>query len=493
MISKTLRKTLAVSLATVMAVGAMAGCGSKEEQGADPTQAPEPTQAVSDDKPEATATPEPTPTPELRKDENGNVYDLGGMEVIIRDWWSGDGTRKEATNAYEEARYEYIDWIQDTYNFTIKEMAIGGWGDNPTDFVNYAQTGGDENYVFVLRQDPAIVSAMNQGLMFDLATLDCLDFTEEKWRSDVHVLMGQGDSIYGMRGIAPEARGCIYFNKRLLTEAGIDPEDLYKWQQSGEWTWEKFEEICKKVQQDNNADGITDVWAMVQQSAEFYKQAVFANGGSFIGKDANGKYYNNLESAETIDALNWAVEMKQTYEMPKPEGGEWNYYYAEFKNGNAVFFTGQAYDAGQNLKDMEDDYGCVLFPKGPKANDYISFYEDNVMVIPNCYDEDKAFKIALAYDLYTDPVPGFEDDDEAWKGEYYAAMRDTESVDLTVAKLRADAELMHHLMISGINLGSDLTYNLGTAINAEGKLYTPAEKAESLRQAWNDAIDKANK
>ncbi len=497
MISKTLRKTLAVSLATVMAVGAMAGCGS-DDTGAEPTKAPadnneaEATPAPGTDEKE----PEATPTPEsyiVRTDENGNVYDLGGMEVIIRDWWSGDGTRAEATNAYDEARYEYIDWIQDTYNFTIKEMAIGGWGSNPDDFVNYATTGGDENYIFVLRQCGTIVNAMNQGLMYDLATLDCLDFTEEKWRSGVHVLMGQGDSIYGMRGSDPEPRGCIYFNKRLLTEAGIDPAQLYEWQEKGEWTWEKFEEVCKQVQKDTNADGIVDVWAMVQQSAEFHKQAVFANGGSFIGKDANGKYFNDLESAETIEALNWSTRMMQTYEMPKPEGGEWNYFLNEFKNGKAVFFTYQAYGAGQDLPGMEDDFGCLLFPKGPSASDYISFYEDNVLVIPNCYDEDKAWKIAFAYDLYTQPVPGFEDDDEAWKGSYYNAMCDTESVDLTLQKLHNGAELMHHLMISGIDLGNDILYNIGTANNAEGIVYTPAQKAEQLREAWAAAIEDANK
>ena len=70
------------------------------------------------------------------RDENGNVYDLGGMEIIIRDWWSG-GVEVEPTNAYEEAREEYHDWLEETYNFTIKEMAISDWGSVPDDFAEY--------------------------------------------------------------------------------------------------------------------------------------------------------------------------------------------------------------------------------------------------------------------------------------------------------------------------------------------------------------------
>lgn len=37
---------------------------------------------------------------------------------------------------------------------------------------------------------------------------------------------------------------------------------------------------------------------------------------------------------------------------------------------------------------------------------YVNYAKDNVFVIPSCYDEDKAWKLAFAYNLYTDPVPG---------------------------------------------------------------------------------------
>ena len=493
MISKTVRRMLAVSLAAVMAVGAMAGCGGKEGETTEPTKAPEQDQAEATKAPEKDDEPEATPVPwqyEVRTDANGNPYDLGGMEIVIRDWWaSGERTRN---NAYDEARWDYIEWAEDTYNFTIKEQAIGDWGSNPQDFIDYATTGGDENYIFTLRQCSEIVQAMNNELMFDLSTLDCLDFSEDKWKSGVHILMQKGSAYYGMRGTDPEPRGCLYFNKRLLEEAGIAPADLYKWQESGEWTWAKFEEVCAKVQRDTNNDGSTDVYAMVQQGSEFHKAAVIANGGSFIDKTADGKFFNDLESAETIEALNWSVDMRAKYEMPQPEGSNWDYFVAEFKGGSAAFFTDQIYRAGQDLKGMTDEFGCVVFPKGPSASDYIGFYEDNVYVIPACYDADKAWKIAFAYDLYTEPVPGFEDED-SWKASYYGNFCDTESVDLTMPHLVDKGVLMHHTMVYGINLGSDILWNLGTANNSEGVAYTPAQMGEQLRNTWNTYVEDANK
>lgn len=450
------------------------------------TPTPEPTATPT---PEPTSTPTPTPGVNLRQDaytirtdENGNVYDLGGMEIVIRDWWSSG--ERTSNNAYEEARWEYIEWAEETYNFTIREVAMGAWGTNAWDFIDYVTVGGNENYIFALQQNPTTAYAMHSELMYDLATLDCLDFTEDKWKSDAYILMQKGSSYYGMRGVEAEPRGCVFFNKRLLMEAGINPQDIYRLQENGEWTWEKFEEICQQVQRDIDGDGVIDVYAMVQQSAEFAKQAVFANGGSFIGKTEDGKYFNNLESAKTMEALNWSVAMKENYEMPQPEGSNWDYFVDEFQNGSAVFYTDQAYRAAQIVDSMEDEFGCVVFPMGPAADDYISYSDDVVYCIPACYDEEKAWKLAFAYDLYTEPVPGFEDSDY-WKGVYYGDFCDTESVDLTLERLVNGSTVMHYTMVPGIDIGIDLLYGLGYD-------NTPAQQAEALREAWNSYIDEAN-
>lgn len=416
------------------------------------------------------------------KDENGEVYDLGGMEIIIRDWWTPD-EETEPSNAYEEARQDYLDWIQETYNFTIRQVAISTWDSTPEDFVNYATTGGDENYIFILRQGGELVSAMNSGLMYDLSTLDCLDFSEDKWKSDIHELMSKDGAIYGMRGVEPEPRAGIFFNKRLLQEAGIDPDSLYEMQENMEWTWDKFEELCKQVQADTDNDGVIDRYAMTNFSSTLYPAAVHSNNGYFIGRDENG-YFSNLESEETMEALNWALDMIDKYEMKYPEDAEWDYTYTAFKNGEAVFDCAEAYSAG-DWADMEDDFGFVCFPMGPKADDYANCYNDNVYVIPACFDADKAWKLAFAYNLYTEPIPGYEDY-EAWKSSYYNNFRDTESVDLTLARMMENGMIDYNLMIPNLDLGEDLMWGIS-------KESTPAQQAEKIRNTWAAYLDEANK
>ena len=261
-------------------------------------------------------------TVEIRKDKDGNTLDLGGIEVIIGDWWSGEPA--EPATAAEEALAEYREWIQETYNFKIKQVAVMGWEDNPDFLANFVTTGGPENYVLIMRPD-VLATPMANGFFYDLASLDVFDFTQEKWNKNSLELMTKGDAVYGMRPIPSEPRDGVWFNKRLLEEAGIDPESLYDMQRDGTWTWEAYEDICKKITRDTDNDGVIDVYATASQQGSAFNVALASNGAAFVKIDENGKYYNATGEDAFLEAANWMVEMSKTYEMPQPEGANWDW------------------------------------------------------------------------------------------------------------------------------------------------------------------------
>lgn len=478
---KKWKRAMAFMMAAVMASG-MTACGGTGKAADVKVSERTDSKASAGAEGTETAASEKEEKYTVLTDENGKPYDLGGMEIIMADWYSS-GEEEEPASAYDEARADYLDWIQETYNFTIKSKAITTWGDAPEDYVNYATTGGDENYLFTLYQGTALTSAVNSGLMFDLATLDCLDFSEPKWVPAVSELMTKGDSVYGMRGTPHQATAGIFFNKRLLEEAGIKPDSLYELQANKEWTWAKFEELCKQVQKDTNNDGIIDQHAMTNFSSTFYSAAMASNGGGLIGKDENGKFYNNLESDATMEALNWSLDMISKYEMVYPTDSKWDYTYTAFANGEAAFSCAQSYNSGDWSK-MEDDFGFVCFPMGPKMDHYVNYAQDSLVVIPSCYDKEKAWKIAFAYNLYTDPVPGYEDY-ESWKEGYYKSYRDTEAVDQTIALMINSGVPRYEMAVNGIDVGKDLFWK----INKEN---TPAQQAEAIRNTWQSLIDTAN-
>lgn len=418
-------------------------------------------------------------------DANGKVVDLGGIEVVYGDWWSS-GVDEEPTTAQEEARQEWRTWIQETYNFKIKQVAVASWEDSPQVFTNFATTGGDENYAFVLRSN-VLAAPMKSKLFYDLATLDCLDFSQEKWNRTTQDLMTVGDSIYGMRPYPGEPRVGLFFNKRMLTEAGIDPESLYNMQADGTWTWEAFEAVCKQLTRDTNNDGVTDVYALTSFSQRLIGVALASNGAAFVGMDDSGKYVNTAESDAFLEAANWVVDIIRNYEMPQPEGSNWDYAEAAFYNGNAAMSVHEDYFASNLYQNMKDDYGFVMFPKGPRVDTYYNVWTDNVIVIPSNYDAERAWKIAFAFNLFTDDTPGYDDVDD-WKTGYYAKYRDTRAVDETVAMMRSAEHGVTWLqaLIPGYDLGPDFYYDV------YAMAMTPAEKLESVRNQWQAYLDAAN-
>ena len=492
--SLTTKATAAIAAAAMLT--SMAGCGTQTsepastdtQQPAETTETAAATEATEAPAEEVAESSDYDPY-KIITDADGNTVDLGGMEIVIRDWWSGE--EQEPQNEYEEALKEYRDWIQETYNFTLTQTAMSDWGSTPADFVDYATTGGDENYVFILRDDPAITSAMSNGLLYDLSTLDCLDFSEDKFqRNLLHEQYSKGDSIYAMFAGYSEARTGVYFNKRLLQDAGIDPESIYDAQADGTWTWDKFDELMGKVQQDKDNDGTIDVYGLTLNEGNMTTAAVFSNGGSYIDKDASGKYVYNLESPETLEALEWTVEMFDKYdaEVANPEGAEWDYYKEQFINGQAAFMVEDEYAAcpGNFLEDMQDEIGFVMFPKGPKMDDYINVWSNNPAAIPGCYDAEKAWKIAFAWNLWTNPPAAEYYDYNGYLSTARNGKFDERAVDETITMMTEKGTVAFHGMVPNLSLGSDFVWNITPGC-------VVSEQVEAIRDTWKSYVDEANK
>lgn len=492
--SKMFKKLMAAVLATAM-TASLAACTNGDNEGTsasgnpsgDPSSS---TPSKSDQASEPSGDEDPgldgwEGKVSVLKDKDGNVYDLGGMEIVIRDWFTSDTSEREPKNEFEEAQNDYWDWIQETYNFKIKRVAMSDWGSAPQDFVDYAQAPADENnYVFIVRSDAAVTSAVATGLCYDLSTLDCLDFSQPKFQlNKLHEKYRKGKAIYAMAAGAPEPRTGVFFNKRLLKEADIDPESIYDMQKAGTWTWDALLELMAKVQRDTDQDGQIDVWAANCNNGVFIDAAVYSNGGEYVGKDASGKYVYKLEDANTLEGLEFAQKIFNEYWEVEPADAQWDYYKNAFLAGEYVFLFDQAYLINQELLEMDDDYGFVMFPKGPKASDYTNLWDDNPVVIPANYDTDRVWKIAFAWNLFTNDIPGYEDSD-SWKTAYLNNARDTRTVDETLAMMRTKGFVTYHGVIPDLDF-TLLSWHIGPGT-------VVSETVASCADVWKANIEDAN-
>lgn len=470
---KRIIKLMGFMLAVSMMIGMLAACGGgdKEEPvNADPTAAPTEAPDV-DDKDEATATPEPTEAPK----------DLGGKTIVIGDWWTTDPD-PEPANQREEDTFAYRDEFMAKHNFTITRANLGTW----TEYQEIVQTsimGGDPAADIFVMYNSFIAAPLQQGLLYQLDTLENLNFDDEKWNQVVRDMMTMDGHTYGMANGRMEPRLGVFWNKRLFEEAGIDPDLPYDLQKNGEWTWEALEDLARRNTRDTNNDNIPDVWGISSFSKDFFRGCVFSNNAQFIGYE-DGKFYNATSEANFLEALEWGYSLyEKGYHMPQPEGSNWDWFVATFVDGSVAMQCAEVW-RNNNWSEMQDDYGFVIFPKGPKG-EMMTVFTENIVAMPSTHSKEHAEDCAFAYDLYTNVTPGYEDED--WQSQYLPQFRDTRSVDETLPLFYEPQHgvISYLELISGIDYG-DVTYDL------DAGALTAAESVEKVQQLWQAHIDEAN-
>lgn len=484
------QKATAIALSSAMALTALAGCSDKKDdtttaanKPADTTAAPQTTKAPTTD---TTAAPKETQAPTTAAPTKAPKHmDLKGRDVRIVNWWEGEPA--EPKNTYEEDLRDYRQQIQADNNFTIHTDNIGGWGESYTTQLSSSITAGEPIGQICVLDAGWVAGLMNNKMFAPLDTLSSLDFTDEKWNKGVLEAVTFAGHIYGM-AVDHEPRGGIFFNKRLLQEAGYGADDLYDFQKNGTWTWSKFEEVLKACTRDKDNDGQIDTWGMVNFNSDYFAIAIYSSGAQFVSKDKDGHFVNEMGTQKFLDALTWANDMWQKYAEPQPADSQWDYFKQCFAKGEAAMRVTEEYAKSEFKDELTDDWGFVCFPC-PDGQEILCYDKENVLFIPSSYSNDEANEIAFAYDLFTDPVPGYEDGD-AWKEAYYGAYVDKRAVDETLQMMKRGKNIKNRMdsFVAGLgdSLGSGFIWDIA------GGAITPAEAVEAKMEAWNAVIADQN-
>ena len=412
--------------------------------------------------------------------------DFGGQTIWIYDWWSSDDENHSARTSEPDEEtaltYAYRDWLEETYNCKIVETALSDWAGNPSELANMVMNKDNSKLCLVA------VAADFAGtpLANDLYMPWTIDLSAEKWNKADLDFMTKDGKVYGVHAGPTEPRSCVFFNKRVLSEAGVDPESIYDAQANGTWTWDMMIEIMDKVQRDVDNDGVIDIYGMVGSGDELAIGLMFSNNAAFFDYDENGKLAIAANSQPALDALQMRKTMAENYMAPQPEDSNWDWFKDYWKQGTVAFYPGQTWQGfndGAEMADMEDEWGAVMFPKGPNAETYLAMACDNIYGIPNVYDEETSKKIQQIYDLYTNDTPGV-DNEFGWIGNKYN-YTDERAVDETYAMMR---EPEHSVANKTYLLGSTNDV-LGSALlwGPIGSM-SPAEAVESATPVWEDML-----
>jgi len=400
-----------ILLVLCMLVG-LAACGSSTDPG---KQQEEETKTPTTE--EQTDSKEEKPEEAEEKEE---VFDLGGATIVQGAWFNlrpEPGTSEAADNTLAR-----IAELEEKYNFKMEflELPVEQYHEN---FTSSILAGDPIVDVGVIEDRQFFPGYVAKGFLYPLSDLGVFDFEDPKWNKAFIDFTTYKGKVYGMATGKTDPRSGIFWNKTIFEREGMP--NLYELQNSRQWTWDKMLEIAQKLTKDIDGDGIIDRYGLggMWIDAAF----VFSNNAETI-KVVDGKPVFGLTDPNAIEALQFyqdLIHVHKVFEVP-PAGAEWGYEMSSFQSGRTAMFHGQQWMAWGFQSNMEDDYGFVVFPMGPKAENYVSpLNAINFKVMPINVKHPR--ETAIIFDELTEPFPGDSPDD--WKNAFIDSFRDMESLD----------------------------------------------------------------
>lgn len=409
------------------------------------------------------------------------VRDLKGREVTLANWANVPEPENKGS-AQEESLWEYRNEMMEKHNFTFAEVGVTTWDGTLEYFSSNTLSGHPKDDIYRIHSS-FVSGLLHSGLAYDLASLTSIDLDDPKWNQLAIDYMTKDGAVYGIAKTQRPSFG-VFYNKRLFEEAGLDPDLPYDLQASGDWTWEKFEELSELLARDTDADGINDIYAL-PYSGTIFQYAALSNGGSYVGRDENGMLYNNTLSPETLEGIQWVADyLAKDYELLTTKNMG---HTQSFMDGQVAMYVAAESVCVQLNKGMTDEYGFVFFPKGPKLDKYVTTNNPHFWVIPSAFSKEEAEDAAFALDMWASQPPDYRGKDD-WMAELFPLYRDDRAVEETIAKMRQTEHIAidYANFISGNVKIADYTNDVYFGGN------TPTEALETIAGIWQAEIDRVN-
>ena len=184
----------------------------------------------------------------------------------------------------------------------------------------------------------------------------------------------------------------VYYNVNMVTVDNKleDPLDLYN---RGEWTFDKFEEYCKKLTK-KDANGDISVYGCQLEANASMSVFVGANGGSLGRITSDGKWQNTLSDKKTLNGFNFIQKLFSQDQCIYVPSGSWGTSHKNLYAGNCAMQIGAVSSASDSYLQQKDagGMGFVPLPLGPDGTKDDLFRSSGgfYYVIPAAHQKDAA-------------------------------------------------------------------------------------------------------
>ena len=281
-----------------------------------------------------------------------------------------------------DAIYNRNSVLEEKYNIYLSSAPFSSHAEIATE-IEKAVIAGDETYDAAFPGLSMAFQLAVKGYLYDLSKIPFLKTDSAWWMTDVLTstsISGKNYFVPGDMHIgAMNAAGIIYFNKKVVTNYGL--ESPYSVVNEGKWTLDEMKNYCKIVTHDADGNGIMDQNdAYGFDCSSFAWQPLFYGSGNLlISKDENDIPFLNAESEQNYDYVTTIVKLlndsSATYNIHHAVGVSdlAGFGINRFMSDQTLFFIELMYGVPE-FREMEGDFGLLPLPKATETQEYYSTY-----------------------------------------------------------------------------------------------------------------------
>ena len=392
--------------------------------------------------------------------------------------------------AVNDAKYNRFRTIEGKYDIKIN-LACMGDNTQTYDYLNKSAMTDDIRYDLTHIHASSIVPIVSAGLLMDLKKLSYPDFGNPWWNKNLMEAM----TVKNVLLLCPSAielpySSAIAFSKQMVQDNAM--ESPYGLVRKGDWTMDRFYEICSGISKDLDGDGRfgkDDQYGFTTQSSWMLKSYLYAGNHTVLVKDKNDVPQLNKDYGHLANVVD---EMMRLFTQ-----GNASYLFDSInENGFPISIdSGRVFAIGLHLAELsylrssDIDYGIVPLPKLDKAQEnYPGISWGGFFGVPaNASDPEMSGVIfeALSGESYYSILPVFKEQQLSLK-----FARDEESIEML--------DLIYDNMIydmapnyATLDPYTNILYELYMKKNTDVMSYMEKNEA-SLRGALDKIVDDYN-
>ena len=366
-------KKLILLLAVLLAGSAAQACSEAESAAAVSPPAAQYEQMTAAEQTETEEISDGLPKLDIEK------ADLGGRDfTIMTADWSGYVPLEVTDVVVEELSGEIVNdaaynrnlYMKESYNVNVVEASFPAYTDQISQ-LEKSEMAGDTAYDVVLLRGWGAQSMLTKGLFCELDSVDHINVDNPWWsRNSYDSLSIGGKHFMAVSDMSVNhmlAVWCVYFNKSMLKDYGLD--DPYIMVSDQKWTYERVFAMAAAAPADLDGDGkmSCDDQFGISHSNDT-TMGMYNSSGIVVAKtdDAGYPHFTFTDDA-SISKQTYILEhlydtnVCYNHHASKMNKKSYDESYP-FSQGHILFMFAGIHNISM-LRDMETDFGMLPYPK----------------------------------------------------------------------------------------------------------------------------------